>query len=226
MTATVAVAHAAPELLDGLDLSLVPESEHARFAKRRREDDRLSFLAAWAVASRMVADRMETDVDQLRVVRTCIHCSSEEHGKPQFVDSGLDLSLSHTRGGVAVALGTGCEVGVDIERVPAEPWPPEMVRVVVGDDEPIPFPGQEVRVWTAKESVVKCLAVGLMAPVKDLAIAFRPEGPVVVRWDTRPDVVDDLVLRELDVPEDFSATLAVRVAGGADSLDLDYESLT
>jgi 4'-phosphopantetheinyl transferase len=144
----VVVSVAVPESSGELTLARVPAGERDRIARLRRADDQWSALAAWAVAARIVASRLGVDPADLVVDRSCGRCGSDEHGKPQFRGSGLHLSLSHTRGCAVVAVSPGFPVGVDVEPIAADRWPPE----------------EDARTWTVREAVLKCRGVGLGAP--------------------------------------------------------------
>lgn len=82
-------------------------------------------------------------------------------GKPYLADASASLSISHTKGYVAVVLGPwGKEVGVDVEQYS------ERVRKVVHkymreDEETAVFLGTDtwslLLHWSAKETIFKCL---------------------------------------------------------------------
>ena len=193
MGTRVTVRYAVPPTAGMLDLEQIPPSERDRVSRRRRADDRSAVLAAWVIASRMVASRLGVQPAELEVERRCARCGSEEHGKPQFRDSGLHLSLSHTPGGAVVAVSPDSPVGVDIE------------PVVVGAP-----PAEEARLWTAREAVVKCLGYGLGGPLEGPMIDLSGPEPTVGRWDEQPDLPREIQLRVLAVPDGYAATLAVR----------------
>ena len=82
-------------------------------------------------------------------------------GKPYLADASFSLSISHTKGYVAVVLGMpGREVGIDIEQYG------ERVRKVAHkfmreDEQPSVFRGTDtwslLLHWSAKETMFKCL---------------------------------------------------------------------
>ncbi len=187
------MSHVVPAEAAELTPDLVPASERPRIARLRRAEDRWSSLAAWTVATRMVARRLGVEPGDLEVERQCGRCGSTEHGKPRFRGSALNLSLSHTRGLALVAVSAGCAVGVDVEPAAAPRWEP----------------GEDARSWTMREAVLKCHGVGIGAPweprlldgveLRELAVpaayvatlAARTDAPVEVRYErislgTRP----------------------------------------
>ena len=145
---TVAIAVVVPESSGELTPDAVPAGERDRIARLQRPDDRWSVLAAWAAAARIVSSRLGVEPADLVVDRSCGRCGSDDHGKPQFRGSGLQLSLSHTRGCAVVAVSPGFPLGVDVEPTAADRWPP----------------GEDARTWTVREAVLKCRGVGLGAP--------------------------------------------------------------
>lgn len=88
---------------------------------------------------------------------------TNEYGKP-YLPGGPQLSLSHTRGAVAAAIGTG-PVGVDVERI--RPIRADLPRRVLSPAEYGWFqargqrPGDFFTLWTLKESYYKYLGTGL-----------------------------------------------------------------
>ena len=88
---------------------------------------------------------------------------TNEYGKP-FLLGGPQFSLSHTRGAVAAAIGTG-PVGVDVERI--RPIREDLPRRVLSPAELSWFrerggrPEDFFTLWTLKESYYKYLGTGL-----------------------------------------------------------------
>lgn len=118
--------------------------EVRRFAAAHR---RLEWLAVRVLLYTLLGEEKEI-----------AYCPS---GKPYLADGSASLSISHTKGYVAVALGEpGQEVGIDIEQYG------ERVRKVARkfmreDEEASAFRGTDIWSlllhWSAKEAVFKCL---------------------------------------------------------------------
>ncbi|WP_281644673.1 4'-phosphopantetheinyl transferase family protein [Bacteroides zoogleoformans] len=82
-------------------------------------------------------------------------------GKPYLADASASLSISHTKGYVAVALGPwGKDVGVDVEQY-AERVRKVAHRYMREDEETSVFQGTDtwslLLHWSAKETIFKCL---------------------------------------------------------------------
>ena len=86
------------------------------------------------------------------------------HGKP-YLAGGPHFNLSHTRHGVAVAISTTQEVGVDLEEIRERPFkftqryftPTEQKAVETATDRT----DEIIRIWTAKEAAAKCSGTGI-----------------------------------------------------------------
>lgn len=76
-------------------------------------------------------------------------------GAPFFADLPLNLSISHTKGYVAVALSPSCRVGVDVEQV--TPNICKLKSRICGDNE-IADSALEITLhWSAKETAFKII---------------------------------------------------------------------
>jgi 4'-phosphopantetheinyl transferase len=132
------------------------------------------------------------------------------HGKPRLAGGGaLSFNLTHTAGLALVALADGREVGVDAERVRADRDVVALARHGLGEAaarELAGLPPAEAvaafhRRWVRHEAVLKCHAVGLVAPVPVGAAA------VVCDLDVGPGVAAAVA-----VAGDRPATVRVRAS--------------
>jgi phosphopantetheinyl transferase len=133
-------------------------------------------ILARALAASLLAERWGRPPDALRFVCT-------PQGKPSVCDDagtpGPTFSLSHTSGWVAVAVGDGGSVGVDVQST-AEPNPSVGRRVFAESDrdalealEPDAAREEYTRLWTVAEACAKADGGGL--PI--LLAGFDPIGP-------------------------------------------------
>jgi len=99
-----------------------------------------------------------------------------ENGKPYLKDSGIFFNLSHS-GKYAVCAFSDEEVGVDIEELSDAPQ--ELMRAVCTDAEYRYLLADRekqkedfFRLWTVKESFMKCIGTGLATEPARLEVAF------------------------------------------------------
>ncbi len=190
--------------------ALLTDAEQHRARRFRFDRDRRDFVAAHILARVAGGAVLDVDPRRLTLVQRCAECG-DAHGRPFFAEApALGLSLSHTRGHVAAAVGPG-PVGVDTEEA-ASPRllvdetlasevlaPGELELLAAAPDRLHAF----VRLWVRKEAMVKCgrgslddlSAVDLSAtPLVDLssspACTRRPDGHFLLEWrDPESDVV-------------------------------------
>lgn len=88
-----------------------------------------------------------------------------EGGKPYFLDSSLNFSLSHSNGYAAAAVSDLGEIGLDIEASDTSPERAEKLsRRFLGSDELAEFDGTPesfLRIWTKKEAYAKMCGISL-----------------------------------------------------------------
>ncbi|MEU8082858.1 4'-phosphopantetheinyl transferase superfamily protein [Micromonospora sp. NPDC049101] len=164
--------------------------------------DRAPREAARALLLRTVSDRTG------RPIRT-IEVAHEPGGRPYLTGIDLHVSVSHTRGAVAVALSTRAAVGVDVEPIRPLPvvalarrWLPpveaEWLTAQPEDRRVAAF----LRLWTVKEAIGKAHGRGLgggsllrrpvQLPEGDTALRPVPDFPGTVV--ATPGIGDGLVL--------------------------------
>jgi 4'-phosphopantetheinyl transferase len=117
----------------------------------------------------------------------------DRHGRPQLgaPDQGHDINWSHSGAGLLVAVGAGVRVGVDLEFLRPRPramalasrffTPGEATRLAAMDP-----PAREeafVRLWCAKEAVLKAHGRGLSFGLHRLEFELRAGSWVLVACD-------------------------------------------
>ncbi|HWK68820.1 4'-phosphopantetheinyl transferase family protein [Pseudorhodoplanes sp.] len=150
--------------------------------------DRASYVAAHAMARRLLGRVMGYAPDEIRLAR-------DAYGKPYIRPVGSDaaphVSISHGRGLVAVALGA-CPVGIDIEQL-AQPLrldaiaehvlsPDAHARLLEVDAQA--RPALFLRFWTLGEAFIKATGLGLAQDLR--SFTFTPAGePRLLHVDPR-----------------------------------------
>lgn len=136
-------------------LPYVSALRRARIAKKRSDEDKLLSLTAGLLASLEISRRTGIPRDRIRYTHGSF-------GKPYIEGSGLQFSLSHTKGAVCAAFSDDGEVGADIElrgrRVSAR----VCERVLSENEKPLAVSGEDViRLWVQKEAFLKRLGTGI-----------------------------------------------------------------
>ncbi len=166
-----------------------------RRAARVRDPTIALRLGARGSATRVaIACRLGIDPRELDIVRRCPRCGSSEHGPP-YVDGSTFCSISSSGKWGVVALSNG-PVGVDVELVasgliPLWPACSDSERAALME-QPDGTRGEAfLRLWTAKEAVLKAEGSGLSsdpASVEALALVGFEfaviQGPAH-SWDVR-----------------------------------------
>ena len=112
---------------------------------------------------------------------------NDESGMPYVDRQGsrlpLSLSISHRGdwGLAAVALSPGASIGADLETV--EPRDPALVRQFFSESEADRVTGScdvdrtVARIWSAKESVLKAMGIGLRHDTRDIVVGDEGNAP-------------------------------------------------
>jgi 4'-phosphopantetheinyl transferase len=204
-----------------VDAVLEPQEEERTLAFRRAADRR-RFVAGRGLAKRLVAELAGAEPATVRIRARCQRCGSHEHGKPYATLRGetWPVSIAHSAERVAVAATYGPDVGIDVERVRADRFTPDVVRMVQSGAEAGLAEDAEgfTRLWVHKEAILKCTGDGLMTSPTALSLEFDGSVPRVSAASTL--ALPPLALRTIRVPGPFCCAVAVATAG---ALALDVE---
>lgn len=181
----------------------LPAPERERAAAFLREDATGRWVAArWALRKVLSRYLDEPAAD--------ITLDLGENEKPQLADrsSGLRFNLSHSGDLALVAVASGREVGVDLEKIePARdllalaeralaPEAVAEIRAAQPPDRPLAF----YRAWTRHEARLKCLGIGLTSD------RFHPFPG---HNEDKGGNVREVALVDLEVHRDYAAAVAV-----------------
>ncbi|MBI5283028.1 MAG: 4'-phosphopantetheinyl transferase superfamily protein [Candidatus Solibacter usitatus] len=166
------------------DPALISPEEAARARRFRGESLERRYRRAHA-ALRLLLSR------ETGCAPALLPISTRDGGKPFLPGSTVSFNLSHSGPLAAVALASGLEVGVDVEAprrlhgdalsLAARFYHPEECRMLTA----VPGRGREaafLRLWTARESLVKALGAGLDQMPGDFNAAPLLEGAQAVEW--------------------------------------------
>jgi len=148
------------------------DAEHAAAAKFLNEPARDAFVAGRSGIRRAAAIYTGLDPSELMV-------STSAAGKPYFENADLHFNVSHS-GGVVVAAFSGSPVGIDIE-VPGRCRDVvEIARRFFHPDEAERCSCEDefLRLWTAKEAMLKLAGTGLSGGIADARPGVDGRGEV------------------------------------------------
>lgn len=170
-------------------------------------------------------NRRQAQVFLLRVLSAYLHRRVDAaeieigaHGKPALAAGGFDFNLSHSGGAAAVALTRGVEVGVDLESPGRSRPHAALARRYFCDPEAesienMPEALREsafLRLWTAKEAVLKALGRGLAFGLDKLEFDATADPLALLRIDAAGGAATLWHLHALSLPSPWLGHLAWR----------------
>ena len=146
----------------------------------------------------------------------------DPHGRPRLEPpaTGCDAGWSHSGEGLVIAFGRGLVLGIDLERMRPRPRALALARRFFAHSEAdwlegIAEPAREqsfLRLWCAKEALLKAHGRGLSFGLAKLAFAERGGALVLVECDPALGVPGDWKLHEWSPRPGYRAALAWRDA--------------
>lgn len=174
-----------------LDLALrvgvLSGDETARMRRLSKADDRRRFATAWSLTRQVLAELAGTEPGSLRFDRSCRLCGHRSHGKPSVVGGAWRFSISHVGDRVLLAVSDEHEIGVDIESLGRDVG--GLAGSILHPSEPAVTGRDLLRVWVAKEAVLKATGSGLAVGMSTFALARPPEQAHVVELLRADDYV-------------------------------------
>lgn len=192
-------------------IGLLNENERARMERMRLGIARHEFVVGRAMLRILAGAATACGPREVTI-------GVSEHGKPRV--EGVEFSVAHSHGLVALALCREAAVGVDVEWMAREiealeiaqsTFAPGEVKRIEQAAEGAERARAFFAVWTRKEAMVKAHGQGMTIPLESFE---APEGDteqaveLSVKGETRVFYV-----RGLDVGEGFAGALAVGVEG-------------
>jgi 4'-phosphopantetheinyl transferase len=170
-------------------------------------------VAAETVARAWLGDQFDCAPEQLPLQR-------DDRGRPRRHArlSAFDTSWSHSGEGLLLALGRDVDVGIDLERLHPRPRALAIAQRYFASGELAWLQQQRddlrdeafLRLWCAKEAVLKAHGQGLAFGLHRLAFAERDGGLELVACDCALGTPADWQLREFIPQPGYRAALAWR----------------
>lgn len=200
--------------------NVLSDKERHRESRFQFEADRRQFLFAHVLLRVVLSE-------YLGCRATAIQFGQNFYGKPTLLHplaSGLEFNISHTSGLAVCAVGTGCQVGVDVERASRDVDELALARRYFSRSEyellaSAPAMNRRqvfYRLWTLKEAYIKARGIGLSIPLADFSFDFHAsESPTVSFSGTIDDSPSDWHFSSVELTDHHHAALALHVPRGA-----------
>ena len=150
-------------------------------ADERERAERLADRQRWTVARAALRTVL---AGELGVAPRDVAFAISEHGKPELPGSSLRFNLSHSGDRALIALASGVEVGVDVERTARRSRAVER-SLTAGERAGMRGADRHVellQIWCRKEALAKALGGGLGWAPEDFDTS-RPDGHVIKDLD-------------------------------------------
>lgn len=191
--------------------------ERARFDSYRREVDRKRFLVGATMVRAFFGLELGLPPARVPLDRSCVDCG-RPHGKVRLAPPDrIQVSVSHSGDWVALAACREGTIGVDVEAIDPAIDTLGLSRIALAGTErrqllatpPADRAAAFTRYWVRKEAVSKAVGDGLRVPFTDLEVTHPDAAPRVLAWRSRPQVVDQVWLYDLDPDDAHRASIAV-----------------
>jgi len=168
------------------------------------------------LARQWLAGELGADIDTLPLAR-------DTRGRPRLGApfAGWDCNWSHSGDGLLIALGRDVQIGIDLERVRPRGraldlaqrffTAPELAWLHAAPSAAVRDHGF-LRLWCAKEAVLKAHGHGISFGLHRLRFADSPDGLRLVECDAALGQAQDWSLRELRPAPEYLGALAWRAA--------------
>lgn len=147
---------------------LADADRRERIRSLRREEAQRQCLCAEGFLRELLSQVTQLAPSELRF-------ATDAHGKPILTNAPVHFNLSHSGDFVLCAVDDQ-PVGVDIEAI--RPISPKLIDRVCSDEERAFVRGDSgrfLRLWTAKEAIVKHSGVGLHGDLRKISVQLPPE---------------------------------------------------
>jgi 4'-phosphopantetheinyl transferase len=187
------------------------EDERARAARFRFEEHRRAYIVGRGVLRALTAAYTGEAPGSIRF-------SYGERGKPALQDDlPLRFNVSNSGEFAAYAFTSGCEVGVDIERIRPMRDLEAVARrffcaaeldelLSLGElDRPAGF----FNCWTRKEAYIKAVGDGLYVPLDSFQVSLRPGDPArMIRLNGTEEAALCWTVDAFDAPSGYAGAIA------------------
>jgi len=187
--------------------SLLSDKEQSRAAKFHTEILQQHYIGAHGQLRLLLAEILKTQASSIRF-------SIGDYGKPYLTDyPDWDFNLSHSAGKMAVVIGQGGQVGIDIEHCQLRNNLTGLAKRCFANTEfnywqQLPKsqqPNDFYRFWTLKEAFVKASGRGIALGLEQCVFDLNPKPQLI-----SSPLGNDWQIEELTTQSNFKAALVYR----------------
>ncbi|MDM5187175.1 4'-phosphopantetheinyl transferase superfamily protein [Bacillus sp. DX4.1] len=153
-------------------LPLLEQETQLQVSRFQMPEDKKRTLLGNYVAKCLIARYTQQNIEH-------VHFTTNAYGKKTVQKSPISFNLSHAGKWVVIALSTNESIGVDVEKMePIDIWEvatffsiaeQRYLKGLVGEEAEHAF----YRIWTAKESFLKCIGRGLSQPLDTFIVPLH-----------------------------------------------------
>ena len=192
---------------------LMPQSRQARADRFKNEPDRRRCILAYALlvtAVREVHNDIHLSIGpsiESLITGSSLDISETADGKPYLTNIPICFNISHSKERVAVAV-SAADVGCDVECKSSDPlriakrfFTAGEYSYLLGIEDKAELASEFTRLWTLKESIVKCCGEGIRRPFSDFSL-LDDEGKRVDVINL-PGITGDYHIREYEAENGY-----------------------
>jgi 4'-phosphopantetheinyl transferase len=201
-------------------ISVLSDDEQIRAQRFRFDIGRTEFIVSRGTLRLLIEAYQGISARQLQFAYS-------EYGRPSLANTAscasIEFNISHGGGFALLAFSRFHRIGVDVEKVRRDFEPLDISENYFSLSERAVLRGVPAelrheaffRCWTRKEAFIKALGEGLSHPLDAFDVSIAP-GSTAALLSTRPngDEAARWMLRDVAVPEDYVAALAVELNRG------------
>ena len=196
---------------------LLDDSERAQAERFHFAEDRAAYTASHALLRDRLARAAGCAPSDLEFRRNA-------YGKPFLAgaDHGISFNISHTRGMVAVALGTNPAIGVDVEAcgraisdsdvIASRYFTPREAGVLLHEPSSVDHQTRFMWLWTRKEAVMKAAGMGMSLALSSFSV-LEEDLPIRLVGDATGQPLTLSLASTVRGPFVFSAAAGLTPAG-------------
>lgn len=145
----------------------MPEIRKKHVDELKLIHDKYRSVAAYALLAKALKDN-QIDITDLTY-------NVDENGKPYFINSDINFSISHSQEYIAIAISNS-KIGIDIQKI--SEVKESVINLIFNEDDLAFYSSSKdknscfTKIWTFKESYAKCIGKGLKTPFKSIFINY------------------------------------------------------